>query len=264
MQLDGVIVADAARAQVVDAAHALYRRGYAHDLLLDLYGQRTLGQLAERLAQHVDRYLYDEKAHHGGRDGVQHAPLVAQHYGAADAQSRADGREGVAAVVPSVGYDGLRIDLAADADGEAVANLLGDDGCDRHPEGYHRRRGRFVAAHGAHDAHYAVAQDDDAHREQREADQRRGHRFVLAVTVIVLLVLRAVGELHEEQDGDVGDEVRQRVHRVGHHRGAVPRNAGYELQGDEQGVDYAARQRDAIYFLGANALIHRYGVCSAL
>lgn len=110
VHLDGDRGADAARAQVVRRADLGVGRDDRENLLLDIRGQRLFEQFAQPRADQVQCDLEDEDRNEQRRDRVGDAPLLAEEVGAADAGEGAQRREGVAAVVPGVGYDaGLSI-----------------------------------------------------------------------------------------------------------------------------------------------------------
>jgi hypothetical protein len=88
-----------------------------------------------------------------------------------------------------------------------------------------------------------------ARHGQYDADDQRGQRLELAVAVVVPLVARLAGDSDEHQHDDVGDEVAQRMHRVGHHRRTPAHDSGHELQHYQQGVDRRSDQRHPVYLL---------------
>ena len=85
--------------------------------------------------------------------------------------------------------------------------------------------------------------DAYGHRCQCNADKGGGQRFVLAVAVVMAAVLGFVTDMDEEQYHAVGEQVGERVYRVGRHGGAVARNAGDELKHRQHHVHHAAHQR---------------------
>ena len=66
--------------------------------------------------------------------------------------------------------------------------------------------------------------------------------LILAVAIVVALVARFPGYLYEYQHYGVGDEVAERVHGVGGHRGAAPYDTGNEFEDYEQGIDSSSCQ----------------------
>ena len=106
------------------ATHAGLGLGYLLYLALGLLGKALLKKFVRCLLHQRESCLYDENAHDDGRYRVEHGPAFAKEYGSADAQRGAYGREGVAAVMPGVGHDGLRLRLTPHLDGESVAPLL--------------------------------------------------------------------------------------------------------------------------------------------
>ena len=120
--------------------------------------------------------------------------------------------------------------------------LFRDDGAEGGPEGdlpggrqvLALQPARQLAGPGHHDAH--------GRRGQRQADEQRCQRFILAMAVIVVLVLRPGAHAHEHQYDDVRHEVRQRVHGVRNHRRRMPHETGHGLQPDQQQVHDASCQ----------------------
>ena len=167
------------------AADAVDTLGGLDDLLLDLGRERLLGQLAEALAQQLHGNLDDEEADDDGGGGVENTPAGAEDDGAADTYRGAYGREGVAAVVPRIGNDGLRAHLAACGDGEAVAGLLGGDRDDGHPECECRGGFEFGAVQRLVYLRAAAVCYACTHDEKRHAYDKRGDGLILAVSVVV-------------------------------------------------------------------------------
>ena len=64
---------------------------------------------------------------------------------------------------------------------------------------------------------------------------------------VVVLVLRLVRYLHENDDYDVRDEIRQRMYRIGYHRGTLSYDASGELENQEQQIRDASCDRDLVY-----------------
>ena len=126
MQFDGIVIANAACAQVVGLADAIDRGCQLQDLCLYLIGQRLLHQVANAVAQQEDGHLDDEQTHHDRGDGVEHGPSLSQEDGATNADGRTYRREGVAAMVPGDGLDGLRLQFACFPHRIAIDALLED------------------------------------------------------------------------------------------------------------------------------------------
>ena len=55
--------------------------------------------------------------------------------------------------------------------------------------------------------------------------------------------------MHKDEHDDVGHEVAQRVHRIGHHRSTVSRDARHELEDEQYHVHSTTQQRHLVYFL---------------
>ena len=64
--------------------------------------------------------------------------------------------------------------------------------------------------------------------------------------VVVVLVLRLVGDAYEEEYDDVRDEVRQRMDGIGEHGGTAPEDARGKLEEEEGEVDHAADDGHAV------------------
>ena len=251
VHLDGDRGADAARAQVVRRADLGVGCDDREDLLLDIRGQRLFEQLAQPRADQVQCDLEDEDRNEQRRDRVGDAPLLAEEVGAADAGEGAQRREGVAAVVPGVGYDARTVDPAADAHRVAVENLLGDDRDDGRHEGDGTRTGQRAALEDRADGADARREDADADRREGEADDDRGEGLVLAVAVVVPVVLGFGRDAGEDDHDDVGRHVREGVDGVGDHGAASAENAGGEFGRREDEIDDEPDEGDAVNLLFA-------------
>ena len=75
-----------------------------------------------------------------------------------------------------------------------------------------------------------LPEDTDTDEEQHDADDGRGQGLILAVAVVVILVPGAGREMEAEEDDEVRGEVRERMHRVGHHGATVPAYTGGEFE----------------------------------
>ena len=75
-----------------------------------------------------------------------------------------------------------------------------------------------------------LPEDTDTDEEQHDADDGRGQGLILAVAVVVILVPGAGREMEAEEDDEVRGEVRERMHRVGHHSATVSAYTGGEFE----------------------------------
>ena len=124
VKFDGYDVAYAAGAQVVDVPDAGDGGCEADDFFLLRFGKRGFEEFADGRAYDVVSALDDEETDYDGGDGVEDAPVAAEEHGSGDAYECAAGGDGVAAVVPRVGYDNLRVGVASGLDCETVKPLL--------------------------------------------------------------------------------------------------------------------------------------------
>ena len=248
MQVDGTVVADAARAQVMGRGYAGIREDYLVDAVLYFSGQRFLQQLVHRGHQELDRHLHDEEADNDGGYRVEHPPAVAQQDGAADAHSGTDGRKSVAAMVPGVGHNSLRLYVAPHVDRILIESLLGDNGNKGGHQGQHARTGQRAPLDDVPDGLRPVPQDAQSHHKKAKPDDGGGQRLILAVAVVMTDIFGLGRQADEYQHDDVRHEVRKRVHGIGQHRCAMSRNAGKELEEQQHEVDHAAHKGHTINF----------------
>ena len=246
VHFDGVVVAYAARAEVVESAHARFLADEARDLLLHLVGQAGLQQVADRLANEPHGLPDDEATHGHGRQGVEDGPLVAQEDGAADTHARAHGGEGVGTMVPGIGHDYRRLIASAHTDREAVAPLLGDHAQQGGHEGYPPGLRQHHAMERVPDLAHAFHTDHHAHGQQHAADQGRGEGLILAVAKVVALVLRLIAQPDEDQHDKVGHEVAQRMDGIGYHSRRTAQHACHKLEDQQHAIDHAAAYRHAV------------------
>ena len=145
VEFHGVVVADAAGAEVVQVADVGEGIDDLLDVLLHVLGQGGLRQLAEALPEELPGHPDDEEGDHQRGQRVEHGPAVPQQDGAADAHQRAERGEGVAAMVPGVGLQRGGIELAPLAGGVLVGQLLQENGDQGGPEGQRPGSGQVRA-----------------------------------------------------------------------------------------------------------------------
>ena len=140
-------------------------------------------------------------------------------------------------MVPGVGHDGLAVDGATRAHGELEAPLLQRDAHQSCDECNPSRLCQLLSLQGSPDLHHAAVADAEAYDEERHADDGSGERLVFAVAVVVVLVLRAGAELHEDDHHGVGEQVAERVDAIGDHCGRLSEDAGDELEDNQYDID---------------------------
>ena len=166
------------------------------------------------------------------------------HARSGDAHQRADGGEGVAAVVPCAGHQGGRVELAGEEHRIAVHALLGDDG---HDGGDQREKPGDNSAAGvtADNALQRVQADPGAGGGQNDGQDDGGHALHALVAVGVVLVGGAAGQAHAHNDDDAAEHVGSRVHGVADHGGGFADDAGKQLEDHEDRVADDAEVGDA-------------------
>ena len=217
VHLDGDVVANATGAKVVHFTHALLLIGDPHDLVLLRLGQAGVGKFLHRLHHQCPSGLDDEGAHHDGGKRIEHGPALTQQDGATYAHHGADARQGVAPMVPGIGHHGLRMILATDAHRELVGPLFQGDARYGGNQGHHAWLLQLHATDGLIGLDHARIANHQTHHQERQSDDGRGQRLVLAVPVIVVLVLRFTSQLHKHQHHHIGCEIGERMDGVGDH-----------------------------------------------
>ena len=246
VELDGIVVTDASGAQVV-GLHDIWHGGcQSQDLRFHLVGQGLLHEVADAAAEEVDGDFHDEETHDDGCHRVEHRPPLSQEDGPADADGRADGRERVAAVMPCVGLDSLRLELASLHHRVPIDRLLQHDGQQGRPQRQHARSLQGLPLQARRNLHHTIIQDADGHGEQRHADDGHRQRLVLAVTVVVRLVLRLAADAHEDEHDDIRHEVARRVDSIRQHRRTMSHDARHELEEQQHHVHRAAHHRHPV------------------
>ena len=152
-------------------------------------------------------------------------------------------------MVPGIGPHGLRAYLAPHLFGEPIGPLLQRDAHNGCYEGYHSRRLQLLTVDDSPRLGQAVVADHGTHAHQGNANEGGGQRLVFAMPIVVILVLRLVAELDEQQHHNVSHEVGQRVHGISYHGSRPAQDSGGELQCQQQRIDDAASNGDTVYGL---------------
>ena len=134
-------------------------------------------------------------------------------------------------MVPSVGDDCGAAAPSAGGERDTIEQLLDYDRDERSDECDVARRFELVAEEkDGVDLSRSLPEDTDTDEEQHDADDGRGQGLILAVAVVVILVPGAGRETEAEEDDEVRGEVRERMHRVGHHGATMPAYTGGEFE----------------------------------
>lgn len=251
------VVADAAGAQMVYVGDARFLLYNLHYLVLNIVGKAMFQQFVKSLLKKSEGSADNKKADYHSSDGVEYCPLCAEKQCAAYAQSRAERRERVRAVMPGIRHNSLRPGLFASLDGEAVSPFLEDDAEDGGGKGNEAGARQRIADDRLIYLADAVAANGDADAKQAQADDGRGQRLVLAVTVIVVLVGRFARDAYKHYYDNVSKEVGKRMHRIRNHCRRMAQDTGHKLEYHEHGVNDAAHQRDTIYLPFATGVAFR-------
>ena len=94
--------------------------------------------------------------------------------------------------------------------------------------------------------HHSAVENADRHSEQRYSDERHGQRLILAVPIVMRLVLWLSADTHKNEYNDIGHEVAERVHCIGHHRSTMTCDARHELKEQQYHVHRTTHQRHPI------------------
>ena len=134
-------------------------------------------------------------------------------------------------MVPGVGNDCGAVAPSAGGERDTIEQLLDYDRDERGDECDVARRFELVAEEeDGVDLSRSLPEDADTDEEQHDADDGRGQGLILAVAVVVILVPGAGREMEAEEDDEVRGEVRERMHRVGHHGTTMPAYTGGEFE----------------------------------
>ena len=241
VRLDGYAVADATGAEIVRLAHLRETVNNVFYLAFGLFRKGTVREFAGTDLQQVPGNLYQHCAHHDGCQRIQHRPALSEQDGAAYAYGCTYGRKGVAAVMPGVGHHGRGVQGLAPGEGVSEENFLD---CDRQqccPQGQYSGHFQRFALQPAGDFEGACDDDADGGAYKCQSYQQRGQSLVFAVAVVVVRVLRLGADANEYQNYEVCEEIRQRVHGVGHHCGTAGHYACHKLEAEQHQISYAAK-----------------------
>ena len=149
------------------------------------------------------------------------------------ARKAADGRQRIRAVMPCFGLERHGADALGGCDRVPVQRLLDDDGHHRRDEREHAGGGERFAVEDLRDACVA---DGSADEHENIAEQDRGDALELFVPVGMAGVGRLVGKDCADHHDQRAEDVRRRVHGVGHYGRRVRHDAGDELEHRQRGV----------------------------
>ncbi len=90
--------------------------------------------------------------------------------------------------------------------------------------------------------------DAQSHGCQSKAYERRGKSFELAVSIFVTAVFGFAAYMDKKQHYSIGQEVGQRMYRIGSHGGTATDNAGNKLEQRQHYIDGTANQSYLVYF----------------
>ena len=237
----GIQASDAPRAQMVNAAHVGLVGSYAYNLVLDVLGQALLEQLTGGVAHQSVGRAYDEQAHDGGSYRVEHRPLLTQNDCSADTYCGTYRREGVAAVVPCVGNEHLRVELAARLDGHPERYFLHDNAHHCCHKRYDARTFYDFAVEEIDHCRHSLDADHGTGGKQHGADDGSGECLILAATVVMAIILR-LAQLYKNEHHNVGQEIGKRVCGVCYHGSRSAHDSGNKLEHEQHHVGQAAKQ----------------------
>ena len=109
--------------------------------------------------------------------------------------------------MPSVGYHHLGVNLASHTGSKLVSPFLQGNAQQCCGESYEPWLTEMVALNGMVDVVKAVIANHHSYGKKSHADERRGERLVLAVTIVVTLVNRLRTDAHKDHHDDVGKEI---------------------------------------------------------
>ena len=167
--------------------------------------------------------------------------------GSTNTDECANRREGIAAVVPRIGYDRRALHTATDTHGVVVEGLLYDNRHGSRHNGNRPRAWQLLACDNICNALGTLDENLYADSEERNADNQRRKRFVLAVSPIVVLVAWLCADAHKCKDDDVGHKVRCRVYGVGNHCAASTHDTRCEFECEERYIDKHTERGCSVY-----------------
>ena len=244
MGLDGDAVADAAGAKVMRLRDFREGTDDVLDFALGVLREGHVREFAGAGFQEVPGHFYEHGTHDDGGQGIQDGPFLAQEECSADTDGGADGRQRVAAVVPGIGNDSRRLQRLAASDCITEEHFLHHNRQERSPKGERSRHFEGFSLQPAGEFHGPGYDDADGGADEGQGDEQRGQGLEFSVSIVMGLVLGLRADAHEHQDDQVCQKIRQRVHGIGRHRGAVSHDAGDELESEEHQIPDAPYQSD--------------------
>ncbi len=174
-------------------------------------GGSGVEEIADAPPGHPDGFDAEIAAEGDAGEGVDDGEFFAAEHGDGDSDGGEDGGDAVGPVVPGVDHQHVGLDFAGDVAGPEVNPFFGGEGNECAEErGGGWGDGGFIAEGGD-----AVDDQDEAEKEDAGADADGDEGADFVVSVMVLFVGRAGGEIETGEDSDVGDEIGEAVEAVG-------------------------------------------------
>ena len=130
-----------------------------------------------------------------------------------------------------------------------ISPLLHHDTYDGSYQGYNARLLESLAADGTIDLGNTRITDHHTHHKERDSDDGCGKRFVFAMTIIMVFILRLIAQFYEYQYHHIGSEIGERVDGIRYHCCRMSKDTSSKFQYEQHHIDDASRYRHLIYFL---------------
>ena len=152
-------------------------------------------------------------------------------------------------MMPGICHYSLGMIFSSGFNRKLISPLLHHDTYDGCNQGYNARLLECLAADGTISLGYTRIADHHTHHEERNADDGCGKRFVFAMTIIMVLILRLIAQFYEYQYHHIGSEIGERVDGIRYHCCRMSKDTSSKFQYEQHHIDDASRYRHLIYFL---------------
>ena len=119
-----------------------------------------------------------------------------------------------------------------------------------HYRGNQRYASRHLQSAAAHHNPYllnTLSANHHTDRKQRQTDNSRCKRFILAVSICMILILRLTAQFDEDKHHYVSQEITQGMDSIGNHGDRIAQYSGYKFEYYQKSIDNAAQNRNPIY-----------------
>ena len=148
--------------------------------------------------------------------------------------------------MPRIGFQSRRIDPLGCQHGVPIERLFAHYRHGSRYQCHYAGTCDALAAQHLRNAFGAIDQNADCYGRQSHSDDYRCQRFVFAVTIVVVFVLRLGRDAHKQQHHNVGGKVGHRVYTIGNHSTTAPHKTGYQFA-DRQ--EHIHKKTNPCYFV---------------